>query len=192
MKGCRIHLRTKVPPPVTETSFPEKITHMTAEPICDAPKAAQPAVAQRVVLAALILPLAACASGTSPMQLYPLQGKIADADPTLIIQATAKNTTGTSGELTFRLPENGKCVGTWSSLTPRTVSNTKGLSLTWKKTGGEVGKESSTVAGVNNGEIYAVCADGTRVQGTFVIGSGTASGTGQASDTNGNVYKLLF
>jgi hypothetical protein len=170
---------------------------MTAEPICDAPKSAQPAVAQRqvrlrVVLAALILPLAACASGTSPMQLYPLQGKIADADPTLIIQATAKNTTGTSGELAFRLPENGKCVGTWSSLTPRTVSNTKGLSLTWKKTGGEVGRESSTVAGVNNGEIYAVCADGTRVQGTFVIGSGTASGTGQASDTNGNIYKLLF
>ena len=54
------------------------------------------------------------------------------------------------------------------------------------------GREIETVAGVNNGEIYAVCADGTRVQGTFVIGSGTASGTGQASDTNGNVYKLLF
>ena len=67
-----------------------------------------------------------------------------------------------------------------------------GLALTWKKTGGEVGREVATVAGVNNGEIYAVCADGTRVQGTFVIGSGTASGTGQASDTNGNVYKLLF
>ena len=48
------------------------------------------------------------------------------------------------------------------------------------------------MAGVNNGEIYAVCDDGTRVQGTFVIGSGTASGTGTATDTNGNVYKLLF
>ncbi len=53
-------------------------------------------------------------------------------------------------------------------------------------------KGVETVAGVNNGEIYAVCDDGTRVQGTFVIGSGTASGTGQATDTNGNVYKLLF
>lgn len=146
----------------------------------------------RLLTLGLILPLAACASGTSPMQLYPLQGEIADSDPTLVIQATAKNTTGTSGELTFRLPERGRCVGTWSSLTPRTVSNKKGMSLTFKKTGGEVGRESKTVAGVNNGEIYAVCADGTRVQGTFVIGSGTASGTGQASDTNGNVYKLLF
>ncbi len=141
---------------------------------------------------AAILSMAGCASGTSPMQLYPLQGEIADADPTLVIQATAKNTTSTSGELTFRLPENGKCTGTWSSLTPKTVSNKKGMSLTWKKTDGEVGREIATVAGVNNGEIYAVCADGTRVQGTFVIGSGTASGTGQASDTNGNIYKLLF
>lgn len=146
----------------------------------------------RLLMLGLILPLAACATGTSPMQLYPLQGPIADADPTLVIQATAKNTTGTSGELTFRLPERGRCVGTWSSLTPRTVSSKKGMSLTFKKTGGEVGREIATVAGVNNGEIYAVCADGTRVQGTFVVGSGTASGTGQASDTNGNVYKLLF
>ena len=140
----------------------------------------------------LILPLAACASANSPMQLYPLQGPIADSDPTLVIQATAKNTTGTSGDLAFRLPEAGRCTGTWSSLTPRTVSSKKGMSLTWKKTGGEVGREVATVAGVNNGKIYAVCADGTRVQGTFVIGSGTASGTGQASDTKGNVYKLLF
>lgn len=146
----------------------------------------------RLMLLGLILPLAACATGTSPMQLYPLQGPIADADPTLVIQATAKNTSGTSGDLAFRLPEAGRCTGTWSSLTPRTVSSKKGMSLTWKKTGGEVGHEIATVAGVNNGEIYAVCADGTRVQGTFVIGSGTASGTGQASDTKGNVYKLLF
>lgn len=140
----------------------------------------------------LILPLAACAASTSSMQLYPLQGEIADSDPTLVIRAVAKNTGGTSGALSFRLPERGKCTGTWSSLTPRKVSNSKGLALTWKKTGGEVGSARETVAGVNNGEIYAVCDDGTRVQGTFVIGSGTASGTGQASDTNGNVYKLLF
>jgi hypothetical protein len=146
----------------------------------------------RILALGLILPLAACAGGNSRMQLYPLQGEIADADPTLVIEATATNTGGTSGNLSFRLPERGKCEGTWSSLTPRTVSNKKGMALTWKKTGGEVGREIETVAGVNNGEIYAVCADGTRVQGTFVIGSGTASGTGQASDTNGNVYKLLF
>ena len=147
-----------------------------------------------LALAALV-PLAACGgvgSGSAPMQLYPLQGPIAAADPTLVIEATARNTEGTSGPLTFRLPGKVKCEGTWSSLTPRTVSNSAGLSLTLRKTGGEIGASKATVAGVNTGEIYAVCADGTRVQGTFVIGSGTVSGSGNATDTNGNVYKLLF
>lgn len=145
------------------------------------------------ILLPFVLTLAACGGGGSAnMQLYPLQGEIAQTDPTLVIEATAKNTNSTSGSLTFKLPDRGKCEGTWTSLTPRTVSNSKGLALTWKKTGGELGTERETVAGVNNGEIYAVCDDGTRVQGTFVIGSGTASGTGTASDTNGNVYKLLF
>ncbi len=140
-----------------------------------------------------LLPLAACgSSGTATMQLYPLEGTIAKENPTLVIEAVAKNTDGTSGPLTFRLPGKVKCEGTWSSLTPRTVSNTTGLSLTIRKTGGEVGATKATVAGVNTGEIYAVCKDGTRVQGTFVIGSGTASGSGNATDTNGNVYKLLF
>ncbi len=59
---------------------------------------------------------------------------------------------------------------------------------TWVRSGAS----KATVAGVNTGEIYAVCADGTRVQGTFVIGSGTVSGSGNATDTKGNVYKLLF
>jgi hypothetical protein len=149
-------------------------------------------VSIRTLAIAAILPLCACVGDTSDMQLYPLQGKIADADPTLVIEATARNTSGTSGPLSFTLPDRVKCTGTWSSLTPKTVSRSKGLALTWRKTGGEVGSETSTVAGVNNGEIYAVCSDGTRVQGTFVIGSGTASGTGTASDTNGNLYKLLF
>jgi hypothetical protein len=146
----------------------------------------------RVFAVGALLLTSACSGTTSTMQFYPLQGEIAAADPTLIITAVAKNTRGTSGPLTFTLPERGKCQGTWSSLTPKTVSNSKGLALTWRKTGGEVGSETATVAGVNNGEIYAVCDDGTRVQGTFVVGSGTASGTGTASDTNGNVYKLLF
>ena len=140
-----------------------------------------------------LIGLAACGGGGSAsMQLYPLQGPIAADDPTLVIEAKAKNTEGTSGPLTFRLPGKVKCEGTWSSLTPRTVSNTAGMSLTLRKTGGELGAKTETVAGVNTGEIYAVCADGTRVEGTFVIGSGTASGSGNATDTNGNVYKLLF
>jgi len=144
------------------------------------------------ILAPVVLAACVGSGGSSPMQLYPLEGPIARTDATVVIEATAKNTRGTSGELSFRLPGKIRCDGTWSSLTPRVVSKSKGLSLTLKKTGGEIGAETATVAGVNTGEIYAVCEDGTRVQGTFSIGSGTASGTGTATDTNGNIYKLLF
>ncbi len=126
------------------------------------------------------------------MQFFPLEGQIATDDPSKVIEATMRNVQGTSGPLILRLPQAGRCEGTWTSLTPKTVSRSRGLSLTWRKTGGEIGASSETVAGLNDGEIYAVCADGTRVQGTFVIGSGTASGTGRATDTLGNVYKLLF
>ncbi len=147
----------------------------------------------RPLLLATLLPLAACGpGGNTTMQFYPLQGAIAEADPTQVIEATMKNVSGTSGPLTFRLPNRVRCEGTWTSLTPKTVSRSKGLSLTWRKTGGEVGAETKTVARVNDGELYAVCSDGRRVQGTFMIGSGTASGTGSATDTMGNVYKLLF
>ena len=147
----------------------------------------------KILVPFVLLPLAACASGgTTSLLFYPLQGEIAAEDPTLVIEGVMHNVAGTSGPLNFRLPERGKCEGTWTSLTPKTVSRSRGLALTWKKTGGELGTKTDTVAGVNDGEIYAVCNDGTRVQGTFAIGSGTASGTGQATDTNGNVYKLLF
>jgi hypothetical protein len=149
-------------------------------------------VRHKALLLAAILPLAACSGGTTTMQFYPLEGAIKTEDPALVIEATMRNVNGTSGPVSFRLPDRNDCEGTWSSLTPKTVSRSGGVSLTWKKVGGDVGSKTDTVAGVNDGEIYAVCEDGTRVQGTFVIGSGTASGTGSATDTNGNVYKLLF
>ena len=149
---------------------------------------------RRLAFAAL-LPLSACIN-SSPMQLYPLKGPIAVSDPTLVIEAKANNTNGTSGALSLRLPGQVegrvKCEGTWTSVAPKVVSRTRGLSLTLKDTGGKVENGTSTVGGVNTGEIYAVCTDGTRVQGSFLIGSGTTSGTGSATDTNGNVYKLLF
>ncbi|MFP5479398.1 MAG: hypothetical protein ACLGIE_06870 [Alphaproteobacteria bacterium] len=148
----------------------------------------------RPLILCTLLPLVACVGGggKTTMQFYPLQGQIASDDPTLVIEAVMQNVAGTSGPLKFRLPGRVKCEGTWTSLTPKTVSRSNGLSLTWRKTGGEIGAETRTEARVNDGELYAVCEDGRRVQGTFVIGSGTASGTGQATDTQGNVYKLLF
>ena len=35
-------------------------------------------------------------------------------------------------------------------------------------------------------------SNATRVQGNFITGSGTESGTGTVTDSVGNTYKLLF
>ena len=136
--------------------------------------------------------LAACGTPGSDMKLYPLQGPIASADPTLVIDVSAKNNDMASGQIYFRLPGKVRCEGTWTSVTPREISRSGGMSLTWHGPSGKLGRETKTVAGVNNGQIYAVCSDATKVQGSFLIGSGTVSGIGRATDSNGNVYKLLF
>lgn len=145
----------------------------------------------RLALLSLVV-LAACGGPSSDMKLYPLEGPIAAANPTLVIDLNAKNTDTASGAIAFRLPGRVKCSGTWTSVAPREISRNRGVSLSLRGPRGDLGKKTTMVAGVNNGEIYAVCNDGTKVQGSFLIGSGTNSGTGRATDTNGNVYKLLF
>ena len=148
----------------------------------------------RPVLAALsLLALAAC-GGEEGFRLYPLEGPIAVANPAKAIVITTTDDSDTSGQISFRLPKptKTKCEGTWSSVVPRVTSKERGFSLTIRDVGGKYKNGTEDVGGVNSGEIYALCKDGTRVSGTFIMGSGTQSGTGTATDTLGNTYKLLF
>lgn len=138
------------------------------------------------------LAVAACGS-SSDMQLYPTVGPLASQTPPPVIHAKAETTEETSGALTFKLPDRTKCSGTWSALAPKVVSRTRGVSLTLRGgPGGKYDNSTESVGGINTGEIYAVCKDGTVMQGKFVMGSSTTSGTGTATDTRGNTYKLLF
>ncbi|NBO20709.1 MAG: hypothetical protein EBU97_01900 [Rhodobacteraceae bacterium] len=138
--------------------------------------------------------LAACGSGGGNMQLYPIQGPYAQQSPPPVVEISANTKTDTSGEIRFRLPKPSKarCSGTWTSVQPKTVTRKKGFSLSLTGPGGNLGRDIQSVGGINHGEVYAVCSDGTVVQGSFVIGSGTQSGTGTVTDTLGNTYKLLF
>ncbi|NEY89074.1 hypothetical protein [Tabrizicola oligotrophica] len=138
-----------------------------------------------------VLLLAACGA-SKDMQLYPTGGPLAALTPPPVIVAKASNTKDNSGELSFRIPKGPRCRGTWSSVAPRVQVRERGISLSIRDLGGNIGRSTETVGGVNTGEIYAVCRDGTIVQGSFVMGSGTTSGTGTATDTLGNSYKILF
>ena len=137
---------------------------------------------------------AACAPRSVDLRLYPTEGPIAANDPSQSITISLSHTTPTSGDITFRLPPPTKtrCKGTWTSVAPKVVSNEKGLSLSLRDTGGKYTNSTKDVAGINSGEIYAICTDGTRVQGHFITASGTESGTGTVTDSLGNTYKLLF
>jgi hypothetical protein len=143
------------------------------------------------VAALSVLALAGC-GGAKDMKLYPTLGPLAAQTPPPVVVAKASNADGNSGELRFRLPDGPRCSGTWTSVAPRVESQERGINLSIRDLGGRLGRSSETVGGVNTGEIYAVCRDGTRVQGHFIMGSGTTSGTGTATDTLGNTYKILF
>lgn len=138
-----------------------------------------------------VLALSACGASTE-IRMYPVSGPLAQEQPLPVIEATAKNAKEASGNLTFRLPDGTRCEGTWASVAPKVVSKKRGLSIRLSGPGGDYGRTVETVGGVNPGELFAVCRDNTQVQGEFVMGSGTKSGTGQATDTRGNSYRLLF
>lgn len=142
----------------------------------------------------LLLALAACGGKSSDLRLYPVEGPIAESNPSQAITVSLSYTSDTSGNIYFRLPPPTKlrCTGTWTSVAPKVNSHERGLSLTLRDTGGKYTNSTKDVGGINTGEIYAVCTDGTRVQGHFITGSGTESGTGTVTDSLGNVYKLLF
>jgi hypothetical protein len=153
---------------------------------------------KRNVLTAVCLAatLAACGGGGSVnLRLYPIDGPIKDTNPSEIIAGKVRNQTTASADISFVLLGPGKknrCNGTWTSVAPRVIEKERGLSLTLQSTGGKLNKSVTDVGGVNSGEVYAVCTDGTRVQGRFITGSGTESGTGTVTDSLGNTYKLLF
>ena len=152
---------------------------------------------KRKVLGALFLiaALSACGGGDVNLRLYPIEGPIKQSHPSEIIALKLRNQTSASAEISFILPGPGKknrCKGTWTSVAPRVIEKERGVSLTLQNTGGKLTKSVTDVGGVNNGEVYAVCTDGTRVQGRFITGSGTESGTGTVTDSVGNTYKLLF
>ena len=153
---------------------------------------------KRNVLTAICLmaTLSACGGGGNVnLRLYPIEGPLKDSHPSEIIAVKVRNQTTASADISFVLPGSGKknrCNGTWTSVAPRVTEKERGMSLTLQSTGGKLTKSVKDLGGVNNGEVYAVCRDGTRVQGHFITGSGTESGTGTVTDTLGNTYKLLF
>lgn len=120
--------------------------------------------------------------------LYPVQGPMSERRPLPVIVATADGITGNTGNLTLTMPDGESCSGKWSSVAP-TMSGV-GLFSQYGATAGFV--ISGIQPGVNKGQAFMTCSNGTSVDAEFFTGSGTANGYGVARDSNKNVYKMLF
>jgi hypothetical protein len=135
------------------------------------------------------LTLAGCSTSVN---LYPVQGPMAAQRPLPTIVATADGITGNTGNLTLTLPNGERCAGKWSSVAPQFAA--VGSTSLFTRYGSVAGFSVTTgpVPGVNKGQAFLSCDQGTTMEAEFFTGSGTANGYGVAHDSNSNVYKMIF
>ena len=137
--------------------------------------------------------IAMCLSGCSTsVNFYPIEGPIASQRPLPVIVATADGITGNTGNLNLTMPNGERCGGKWSSVAPQFASSTSASLFSRYGTAAGFASSSAIVPGVNKGQAFLTCTEGTTIEAEFFTGSGTANGYGVARDSNSNVYKMLF
>jgi hypothetical protein len=130
------------------------------------------------VVIATGIALAGCSSN---VQMHPVSGPLTALKPVPIINAKITGF-GSSGEVTFNLPDGVICSGNWSIASGEmqgTMSDASGNKAAINLSGG-----AKTGAGAGS------CTNNGTFQGDFI--SSGSHGHGTASDSMGNVYRVLF
>lgn len=134
---------------------------------------------------------ALCGCSTS-VNMYPVEGPLAQQKPPPVVIARADGITSNTGNLTLTLPDGEPCSGKWSSVAPQmTVVSSTSLFTRYGSVAG-FGVASGPLPGVNRGQAFLTCTQGTTIEAEFFTGSGTANGYGVARDSKSNVYKMIF
>jgi hypothetical protein len=139
-----------------------------------------------------VLAAGALSACSTTANLYPVQGPLSLQKPVPILIATVDGITGNTGGFNFTMPDGAACSGRWSSVAPQHVTVTTSSLFSRYGTVTGYGTTVGNVPGVNKGQAFAICSDNTRFDVEFLTGSGTANGYGIATDTNDNVYKMIF
>jgi len=126
---------------------------------------------------------------STSVNLFPIEGPLSKMVPLPTIIAKVDGIMSNSGNFDLELPNGEVCKGKWASAAP-TVSYSGTLFGRY----GQVANFNVTGIrpGVNRGEAFASCNQGTTIQAEFFTGSGTANGYGIARDSKSNVYKMIF
>ena len=144
----------------------------------------------RMIVFSLALVLSGC---STTAYLYPVEGPVSKLTPLPTIEAKVDGILSNTGGLSFTTHSGENCTGRWSSVAPQAVSQSFGTLFT--QYGSTIGINQSNIAnipGVNAGQAFASCSQGTSFDIEFITGSGTANGNGIAKDSEGNVYKMIF
>jgi hypothetical protein len=149
---------------------------------------------ERQILALILFAAvgAGCSISTTA-NFYPVSGPLSKIKPLPVMVANVSHVESTTGGLSLVMPDGEACEGRWSSVAPTYYAS--GIGTLWGGYGGSIGFSGTTVGnvpGINRGEAFMTCKNGTTIKAEFVTGSGTASGNGRAEDSLGNVYKLIF
>ena len=141
--------------------------------------------------ATLVCGLLACGCSTV-INLYPVQGPLTSQKPLPVVVATADGILGNTGNLGMTMPSGEVCAGKWSSAAPQMAAiSTTSLFGQYGSIAG-LGVIAGIKPGVNRGEAFLTCSQGTTLEAEFYTGSGTANGYGVAKDSNGNIFKMIF
>ena len=136
-------------------------------------------------LAAIAVGIAGCSTTAN---LYPVEGPLATQRPLPVVVATVDGITENTGGISMTMPNGEACTGKWSSAAPQYAGAVSLLT----QYGAVTGFATGIKPGVNRGEAFVTCVQGTTLQAEFYTGSGTANGYGVAKDSKGNVYKMIF
>jgi hypothetical protein len=139
-------------------------------------------------LVAIAFALCGCSSSRL-VNLYPVQGPLAAQKPVPVIVGNAEGISGNTGTLTLALPSGELCSGKWSSVAAEVTSSSL-LGRFGSTAGFPI--RTGPLPGVNKGQAFFACAQGTSIEAEFLTGGDTGNGYGVARDTQGNIYKMLF
>lgn len=151
----------------------------------------------RILIALVPLLLGSC-SVTG--HLYPVEGELSKTRPLPEIPIKIEGVLGNSGKASLTLPSEEKCVGRWSVVAPRIAGHatyhgtgtvSSGLDSAFVNVHGQ-SFVNMGAPGINKGQAMLVGSSGTTIEAALLVGSGTASGYGVATDNRGNIYKVIF
>lgn len=144
---------------------------------------ATPAPQQTAALSAP--PSAAPATRQISVSMYPAAGPLKDGGSSSALAGVVAGI-GTSGTFSFARPDGVACSGRWTTLQTKPESGS--LVDKYQKLTGL----PANVSGMVGGLAVGACSNSASFQAEYYAVPGADSGYGVATDSDGNIYKLIF